>query len=153
MVLRRLRWLLLLTVAGAVALWPFAVASGGTGEDNVTPKVQFDYAKRQNFIGGEWVRFRVRTTELTTVNASGNLEVGTAPKKYGRNLWPIGGVGENVKRGEEAVLRMHVPRNVRIIAHRARAAGKKLVIRLDIEAFDKTGNAVPDFVAVIRPTS
>jgi len=149
--LRRLRWLLLLTVFGAVALWPLA-ATSGAAEDNVTPKVKIEVPKRQNFIGGEWVRFRVRTSELTTVNASGNLEVGNGPKKYGRNLWPIGGVGENVKRGEEAVLRMHVPRNVRIVAHRARAAGKKVVVRVSIEAFDKTGNKVPDVVAVIRPT-
>ena len=155
MALQRLRGLLLLTIVGAVAIWPSAASSGakGTGEDNVTPRVKFDYAKRQNFIGGEWIRFQARSTELTTVSASGNLEVGSAPKKtYGRNLWPIGGVSENIKRGEETVLRMHVPRNVRIIAHRARADGRKLVIRVKVQAFDRTGNTVPEFVAVIRPT-
>jgi hypothetical protein len=147
---QRLRGLLLL---GALCTCTLALAFAGSGlaaVDTKAPVTKLTYPPLQDFASGGPVLVRVRCNESATVIASGQLEVGSQ-QRSGREIWGLYGVERQVAARAKVELRLRLPQNTREAAARAVANGRKVVVKVVVDAEDAAGNRGGTTVAVIRP--
>lgn len=117
--------------------------------DKTPPRTKLTYPQRQDFLATKEVLVRFRCNEDATAFAGGQLEF----PRSGRVtvIYGLYGVTRRVEAGEKTVLRLRLPRKTWEAALRARENGKRIVVKVTVQAEDGVGNRSGATVAAIRP--
>ena len=94
----------------------------------------------------------LRSNESATAIASGQLEWPNGRGRHaGRVVYALWGVKRRLKAGRKTPLRLKLPRRTYTAAREALASGKRILIKVTVEATDTAGNRGGATVATIRP--
>lgn len=112
--------------------------------DRVPPRIELDFAERQDFLDDGYLRVRVRPDEFVTVGVAGKLDLPDV-------TWGISGSETKVRGGADTSLFLWVAGDARRAAKRALTAGRPFLVRAYLYATDASGNESRRKHFVIKP--
>ena len=120
--------------------------------ERVPPRTKLTYANRQNFLKSREVLLLLRSNEPATAIASGQLEWPNGRGRHaGRVVYGLWGVKRRLQAGRKTPLRLKLPRRTYDAARHALAGGKRILVKVTVDATDGAGNRGGATVATIRP--